>query len=130
MVAIEVDREQQAFHQETLRSLSTTAEDRMENSAYVWTERTKVSELANFIEAKQERLVDLRSQIRAELESGSVGATEERKDFYSWLAGVLGIPRALLEFWVAALPAVFIDIIAALSLNIALSVRREPRKSA
>ncbi len=124
LVSIEVDREQQKFHQTTLERLSESAEDRMENSAFVWTERNMVNELGDEIAYKSERLVDLRNQIRAELESGSAGATEERKDFYSWLAVLLKVEKNMLEFWVAALPAVFIDIIAALSLNIALSIRR------
>ena len=125
LVSIEVDRTQQAFHQDTLEALSSTAEERKDNSGYIWTERNKVIALSEAIEKKAERLVQLRGQLRAELESGTAGATEERKDFFSWLAEVLAVQRNLLEFWIAALPAVFIDIIAALSLNIALNMRRE-----
>lgn len=119
---IEEMREQQAFHQQTLQSLSQTAEDRKENSAYIWTERNKVDELGNEIVQAQEALSSARERIRAELEAGSTGATVERSDFYSWLAGMVGITRSQMEFWISALPAIFIDIIAALSLNLALAM--------
>lgn len=125
LASIEVDRDQQRFHQTTLERLSGSADERKENSGYIWTERNKVNELAEAISTKQERLTVVREDIRKELVRGSTGATEERKDFYSWLAALLKIEKNMLEFWVAALPAVFIDIIAALSLNIALSVRRK-----
>jgi hypothetical protein len=121
---IEVDRGQQAFHQRTLEQLSQTAEDRMENWQYINTERNMVNELGFEIEQKQNRISEIREELREELSRGSVGATEERVDFYSWLAGLLGLDRNTVEFWVSALPAVFIDIIAALSLNIAIGMRR------
>lgn len=121
--AIQTDREQQAFHQKTLEELSATAEDRMENWSYISTERNKVAELAQQIEERQDRVRKVREQIRSEIESGNIGVTEERDDFYSWLAGLLGLTREQMEFWISALPAVFIDIIAALSLNLAIRQR-------
>jgi hypothetical protein len=124
LASIEVDRGQQAFHQRTLEQLSQTAEDRMENWQYINTERNMVNELGFEIEQKQNRISEIREELREELSRGSVGATEERVDFYSWLAGLLGLDRNTVEFWVSALPAVFIDIIAALSLNIAIGMRR------
>lgn len=122
--SIEVDREQQAFHQKTLESLSTTAQDRKDNAGYIYTERNMVNELSSLINDKTDKLSKIREQIRSELEAGTTGATEERKDFYSWLSQVFGVDKNSLEFWVAVLPAVFIDIIAALSLNIAIGMRR------
>lgn len=122
--AIQTAREQQAYHQETLEKLTGTAEERMENQAYAATERFKVMELADQIEAREARLIEVREEILSEIQSGNIGVTEERSDFYSWLAVLFGITREQMEFWIAALPAVFIDIIAALSLNLALSVGR------
>lgn len=122
---IEEMREQQRFHQDTLESLSQTAEDRKENSSYIWTERNKVAELRSAIDADQERLASVQAEIRAELAEGNIGATEERDDFYTWVGGIVGMERSRMEFLVSALPAVFIDIIAALSLNLALSMRRK-----
>lgn len=119
---LEEMREQQAFHQQTLQSLSQTAEDRMENAGFIWTERTKVNELGDEIAAVQGTISSIRQQIRAELEAGTTGATVERSDFYSWLAGLVGMGRSQMEFLISALPAIFIDIIAALSLNLALAI--------
>jgi hypothetical protein len=70
-------------------------------------------------------LSEVRAQILSELDQGSVGATVERVDFYSWLARLVGRSPSQVEFMVSALPAIFIDIIAALSLNVALQVRRK-----
>lgn len=96
----------------------------MENSAYIRTERNMVDELGREIFANQERLRSIREEIRQELTRGSTGATEERVSFYSWIANLVGTARNSVEFWVSVLPAVFIDIIAALSLNLALLIRR------
>ena len=122
---IEVDRQQQQFHQETLQSLSDTAEARMENWAYISTERDKVAELGEGITQKRQRLEQVRSQIRQELESENVGVTEARSDFYTWFSGVIGMSRTQTEFLISSLPAIFIDVIAALSLNLALGMRRK-----
>lgn len=123
LAAMEVDREQQAFHQKTLEELSGSAEDRMENWSYISTERNKVAELAQQIAEREERVRQVRSEIQSEIQKGNIGVTEEREDFYSWLAAIFGIGRDQMEFWISALPAVFIDIIAALSLNLALRQR-------
>jgi hypothetical protein len=123
--SIEANREQRAFHQKTMESLSDTAESRMENWQYINTERNTINELGYEIEQEQARLSEVRAQILSELDQGSVGATVERVDFYSWLARLLGKSPSQVEFMVSALPAIFIDIIAALSLNVALQVRRK-----
>lgn len=121
--AISVDRDQQAYHQRTLESLASTAEDRMDNYQYVTTERNKVSMLASSIEDREERLNVVRDELRAEIRQGNIGVTVERDDFFGWLAILLGLGRDQVEFLIAALPAVFIDIIAALSLNLAIRQR-------
>lgn len=123
--SIEVDRDQQAFHQRTLEGLSATPEDRMENWQYINTERNMVNELGYEIEQKQRRIAKVREQILSELERGSTGATVERVSFYLWLARIVGMEQSQVEFMVSALPAIFIDIIAALSLNVALQIRRK-----
>lgn len=122
--AIRVDREQQAYHQSTLESLTSTPEDRIANQAYAATERFKVIELADQIAEREARLEVVRAQILEEIQDGNIGVTEERDDFYSWLASLFGLTREQMEFWISALPAVFIDIIAALSLNLAIRSRR------
>lgn len=119
---LEEMREQQAFHQQTLQRLSQTAEDRMENAGFIWTERTKVDELGDEIAAVQETISSVRSQIREELQQGSTGATVQRQDFYTWLGSLVGIQRSQMEFLISALPAIFVDVIAALSLNLALAL--------
>jgi hypothetical protein len=121
-LSIEADRQQRQVHLDTMASLS---EDRIENSGFIRTERSRIDALNVSIAEKEARIAELRERKRAELEAGSAGATEERVDFYSWLAGMFGISAGQMEFWVSALPAVFIDIIAALSLNLALSLRRQ-----
>jgi hypothetical protein len=116
-------RDQQDFHQRTLESLTSTAEDRMDNYQYAATERNKVAELTQLIGEREERLAAVREEILFEIKKGNIGVTEERADFYSWLASLLGLTRAQVEFLIAALPAIFIDIIAALSLNLAIRLK-------
>lgn len=123
--SITEDREQQRFHQRTLESLSDSAEARRENWSYIATERDKVAELAEAIEEKQNQLKEVREEIQQELQRDNVGVTERRADFYTWLSGVVGLSRQQTEFLVSSLPAIFIDVIAALSLNLALGIRRK-----
>lgn len=127
--SIEVDQEQRAFHQRTLESLSRTPEERIENSVYIRTERNMINELGFEILQKQERLTEVRAQILLELSQGNIGATIERSDFYGWFSQLLMFERSFTEFLVSALPAIFIDIIAALSLNIALGLRNASKIS-
>ena len=121
--ALSVYRDQQEYHQRTLERLTETAEDRIKNQAYAATERNKVAELTIRIEESRQRLNVVRDELRVEIRDGNIGVTEERKDFFSWIANLLGLTRAQAEFLIAALPAVFIDVIAALSLNLALRQR-------
>ena len=121
---IQEARRQQRFHQQTLESLSQTPQDRIDNGPYIRTERNMVNELGFELEQMQERLSGVRAGIRAELERGSTGATVDRPDFYSWLAGLFGVNANRVEFAVSSLPAVFIDVIAALSLSLAVGIRR------
>lgn len=123
VMSIEEDRAQREFHQRTIEQLSQTAEDRIENSVYIRTERNMIDELGNEIFGNQERLREVRSEIATELQRGTTGATVERADFYAWIASLIGAARAGVEFWVSVLPAVFIDIIAALSLNLAILIK-------
>jgi hypothetical protein len=118
--AISVYRDQQEYHQRTLETLTGTAEDRIENQAYAATERNKVADLIELILEREERLNVVRGEIRNELQEGNVGVVAKRDDLFSWLAALLGLSRAQVEFLVTALPAIFIDIIAALSLNLAI----------
>ena len=115
-------KEEKKFHEKTLQSLASNAEDRKGNSAYIRTERNKVAEYNDFIEEEENRLLEIRSNIKEELKKGTVAVTEERKDFYSWVADLLGMDKNIVEFWIAVLPAVFIDIISALCLNLALFI--------
>ena len=125
--AIQTDRGQQAFHQRTLEAMSQTAEDRMENGPFIRTERNKVNELGDEIAFKRDQLSRVRASILAELQMENVGVTVERASFYGWLASLLGLSIDQVEFLIAALPAIFIDIIAALSLNLALRQRSVSR---
>lgn len=107
-------------HQETLRQLSETVESRTENWQSVATERNK-------IDAFDERIDSLRLELKGirdkQLDNGLI---EEERDFYLFISELLGIEKQTVEFWVSALPAVFIDIISALCLNLALFIK--PRR--
>lgn len=122
--SIRLDRVAQRSHQQTMEQLSATEEMRKENSAYIRTERNMVSGYEQSISEYQDKLSTVREEIAAERESGNIGETQEREDFYKWLAGQFDAERSRVEFAVSVLPAVFIDIIAALSLNVALALIR------
>jgi len=129
LTSIEQDREQQRFHQRTLESLSQTPEERIENGPYIRTERNMVDELGYEIQQKESRVAEVREEIKEELSRGSTGATVQRVDFYSWLAQLVGMGTSQMEFLVSSLPAIFIDIIAALSLNVALAIGKSDKAS-
>lgn len=122
---IATDREQQEYHQRTLETLAGTAEDRIMNQAYVATERSKVNQLASSIEAREKRLNEVRVAILAEIRGGNIGVTEDRDDFYGLVSGIFGLSRKQAEFAIAALPAVFIDVIATLAMSLAILVGQQ-----
>lgn len=126
--AIAADLESQRAYQDSVERLSATEESRIANSGYIRTERNMVNILAATITKNREALAGVRQSITEELLTGNVGVTEERADFYSWMAELFNVDRATMEFVIAAFPAVFIDIIAALSLNLALFLLRRDKE--
>lgn len=112
------------IHTETMRNLSSTAEDRMSNYNYISTERRKIEEYNARIDEAKGALSLVREELKAEIESGNVGMVERKADFFTWISGILGSDMKMVQFWIYTLPAVFIDIIAALCLNLALFMKK------
>lgn len=125
---IEEEVTQQRAYQDSVERLSATEESRIANSGYIRTERNMFNTLAASINGNRERLAEVRAKIEAELLSGTSATVEQRADFFSWMAGIFNVERSMMEFMIAAFPAVFIDIIAALSLNIAISLLQKRKK--
>ena len=54
----------------------------------------------------------------------------ERQTFYKWIAGILkGSNEAEIEFWMGLLPATFLDVISAMSLAVALFLRKKNNRN-
>lgn len=89
----------------------------------------------NDLQRRNRELEDLRDQLstnRAEqreaLASGDTGYLEEtrpeRRDFYTWVSGVVSLPPDRVQFWLSVFPAVFVDVIAPLALAVGLFLTR------
>lgn len=79
-----------------------------------------------------DRIQKLRSQeselLNSSKESGIVLANNKGEmilDFYDWLARVLGLSKDQVQFWMSLFPAVFVDVIAPVSLAVALFLKRQ-----
>ena len=53
------------------------------------------------------------------------GVAPERDDFYTFISKLVDKDKSMVEFFIAVLPAIFIDVISALCLNLALFIRRK-----
>lgn len=116
---IEDAQRDKEVHQKTIEMLSMSAENRKENYREIATER-------KYIDSFDQRIDTLRGElknIRVNLEQD--GIIEEERDFYSFLSDLIHMKRATVEFWVSALPAIFIDVMASLCLNLALLMGRK-----
>jgi len=110
-----------AIHQQTLEQLSATKEDRLSNWQQIATER-------KYIESFDSRIDSLRSELKSTREKViDNGTVEEKRDFYFFISGITGIKKSMVEFIISSLPSVFIDIVSALCLNLALFIKEKKR---
>ena len=110
-------------------------EDRQENAWEYWDAYKKVENINKSIEKLYIMLVDKRKEkkeyliTKSENEIDSVGAieetTNESKSFYLWVSDILQVNAKYIEFWLSVFPAVFIDIIAPLSIAISMFLKRK-----
>lgn len=117
---IEDIKKDKIVHETTILTLS---KDRIKNQAYISTERNKIAEYNGKIEEQHLILNNIRAE-KAELLTEGIKTVKEI-DFYSMLSTLFGIKRTVLQFWVQALPAIFIDIISALCFNLAIKRGKE-----
>ena len=122
---IEEMKQEKAIHLSTIQMLSTSEEARIENWQSIATERNKIEQYNLRIQQEEALLEGVRGNLKIELENGNTGETEVRVDFYTWIASLRNWSRSGVEFWISVLPAVFIDIISALCLNLALFIRQK-----
>lgn len=122
---IEEMKQEKAIHLSTIQMLSTSEEARIENWQSIATERNKIEQYNLRIQQEEALLEGVRGNLKIELENGNTGETEVRVDFYTWIANLRNWKRSNVEFWISVLPAVFIDIISALCLNLALFIREK-----
>lgn len=117
---IEDAQRDKEVHQETIRNLSTTEEARKENWQSIATERKYIASFDERIDSLREELKSVRND---QVDNGII---EEKRDFYIFIAELMKIEdKSLVEFVISALPAVFIDIISALCLNLALFIKKK-----
>jgi len=130
------EREREPFMKimETFKS----ADDRGEYAWEYWDAYKKVENVNKSIEKLYIMLVEKRKEkkeyliTKSENEIDSVGAiaetTEESKSFYLWVSDILQVDAKYIEFWLSIFPAVFIDIIAPLSIAISMFLKRKVKK--
>jgi len=112
-------QEDKVVHQTSITLLSSTEDSRVKNWQSIATER-------KYIDSFDNRIDELRTELKS-VRSGQIdnGIIEEKRDFYLFISGVTGMEKSFVEFLISALPAVFIDVISALCLNLALFIGRK-----
>lgn len=110
-----------SIHQQTLELLSASKEDRLSNWQQIATERKYIDSFDSRIDYLRAELTDTREKV---IDNGTV---EEKRDFYYFISGITGVRRSMVEFIISSLPAIFIDIVSALCLNLALFIKEEKR---
>ena len=120
LLMIEEAQKDKLVHQETIVSLSSSEENRLTNWQSIATERKYISKYDERIDELRVELGDIRG---SKIDNGVV---EEKRDFYSFVSGIFGIEDiTFTEFILAAAPAIFIDLVSTLCLNLALFIRKE-----
>jgi hypothetical protein len=110
-------------------------QDLRETAAYwrdkSWTKydaaQARIDELETRLAAAQTRLAELRAEERTLHDRGVAVAQARVQSVYTFLAGVLGIPAAFIQFVVFCIPAVFFDVASPLLLGLALAFTRKRR---
>lgn len=116
---IEEAQRDKEIHQVSLSLLSATAEERIQNWQSIATERKYIDQFDARIDSLREELKNVRNST---LENGII---EEKRDFYLFISELTGVEKSLIEFIISAMPAVFIDVISALCLNLALFIKEK-----
>lgn len=114
---IEEAQKDKVVHQEAILMLSTSEEARKANWQSIATERKYI---ASFDSRIDELRIELKSIRQNKLDNGVV---EEKRDFYSFISGLTGMEQSFIEFLISALPAIFIDVISALCVNLLLFIK-------
>ena len=119
---IEDERKNKSIHSNTLERLSATNEDRIRNYQQIATERNYIKRADARIDEYVKKLEELNGKIETRLIAGSVN---DRQDFFGFISLLLGLEKDFVEFIASTMPAVFIDAISALSLNLALFIKEK-----
>ncbi len=108
-----------------------TLEKRKEDWRFYWNIKKAMDDSTVKIESIQIQLKEIREKKRSLLEqsrktAGIVKGTEELvyASFYMWLGIVLKVKPMLVQFWLSVFPAIFIDVIAPLSISISLFLNK------
>lgn len=104
-----------------------TLEKRKEDWRFYWNTKKAMDDATLRIENLQAQLKEVREKKRQLLEQSqqSAGVVEETDElvyasFYVWLGEVLKARPMMVQFWLSIFPALFIDIIAPLSVGVSL----------
>jgi len=108
-----------SIHQQTLEQLSASKDDRLNNWQQIATERKYIDNFDSRIDFLRAELTDTREKV---IDNGTI---EEKRDFYYFISGITGVKKSMVEFIISSLPAIFIDIVSALCLNLALFIKED-----
>jgi len=116
---IEDTKKDKEVHQTSILLLSGSEEARKANWQSIATERKYIASFDQRIDALRIELKNVRNN---QVENGII---KEKRDFYLFISSLTGMEKSFTEFLISALPAIFIDIISALCLNLALFIGRK-----
>lgn len=112
---------------QVLFSQFDTLEQRKEDWRFYWNTKRAMNDSTLQIEKLQAQIKEVRETKRQLLKQSqqSAGIVQETEElvyasFYVWLSEVLKAKPMMIQFWLSIFPAVFIDIIAPLSISISL----------
>lgn len=121
---IEEAKADKEVHQTSINLLSSTEDSRLKNWQSISTERKYIEAFDNRIDELRTELAEVRGQQMV------TGTVTEKRDFYYFISSLTGADQTIVEFIISALPAVFIDVVSALCLNLALFIgRRKDEKT-
>jgi hypothetical protein len=121
---IEEAKADKEVHQTSINLLSSTEDSRLKNWQSISTERKYIEAFDNRIDELRAELAEVRGQQMV------TGTVTEKRDFYYFISSLTGADQTIVEFIISALPAVFIDVVSALCLNLALFIgRRKDEKT-
>lgn len=122
---------------ENIMSNFKTIEDRENNKFLYWDAYEKIKKINKDIEDLRSELENKRNEIKNYYserkdegkETEAIEETVQKEvSFYDWVGSIFKVDPKYVEFWLSIIPALFIDIIAPLSVAVSMFLERKKRK--